>query len=300
MDENSEKSTVEQFYCGRYQKSCLVDLDDDKHGQYLHVEDPVVLAALVAFCSRNNHRVFLRGSCRDFPKSFPSLFRDGDSFCSDPEERWSAYRCTLTKLREQLGGTRWDRENLGAVLQHYGIKTPWLDVVRSLHTAIWFATHTLDDDDDPSRRTVKRNTKEHGWISLFVNCRTGQRQLTVVDLWGAHSSKHIRPHVQQGLSLAMQCDPKDNEDHCPLTACESDFNTHRVARIRFPAQSELWRLCGHMFSSQFLFPTYKHDGSLRKLLDTAVRGILEEDQHPAKGTLGAVYTVGTGVSGSPE
>ena len=294
MEKNSEQGTVAQFCGDRYQNSGLVHMGEDDYGQYMHVKDPVVLAALVAFCSGNHHRVLLRGCCRNFPKSFPSLFRDQDSFCGDAEQRWSAYRCVLRKLKDLLSGTRWDRESLGAVLQHYGIKTPWLDVVRNLHTAIWFATHTLDIDD-PSRRAVKRSMEEHGWISLYVNSRAGQRQLTVVDLWDAHSSQHVRLHAQQGLSLAMQCDTKNDEDHCPPAACTSDFNTHRVARIRFPAQSEHWRLCGHMFSSQFLFPAGEHDDSLKQLLDTAVLDILEEARikHGLdQGTLGAVYTVG--------
>ena len=298
MDENSDQGTVAQFYSNRYLDSGLVHLDEDEYGQYLRMKDPVVLAALVAFCSGNHHRVLLRGCCRNFPKSFPSLFRDQDSFCfcGDPETRWSAYRCVLRRLKALFNGTRWDRENLGAVLQHYGIKTPWLDVVRSLHAAIWFATHTLDIDE-PSHHVVKRSTKRHGWISLYVNRRAGLQQLTVVDLWDAHSSQHVRPHAQQGLFLAMQCDPKNDEDHRLPNACTSDFNTHRVARIRFPAQSERWRLCGHMFSSQFLFPACEHDDSLRQLLRTAVLDILEEARikHGLDpGTLGAVYTVGAG------
>ena len=212
-------------------------MGEDKHGRYTHVKDPVVLAAFIAFCSGNSHRVLLRGSCQSFPESFPSLFRDNNGFCGDPEaeKRWSAYRCVLRKLREEFKGARWDRENLGAVLQHYGIKTPWLDVVRNIHTAIWFATHTLDDG--PSPRVVKRSMEEYAWISLYVDSREG-RKLKVVDLWNVHSSKHVRPHAQQGLSLAMQSDPKNEEDLCPPVACASDFNTHRVARIRFPAQSE--------------------------------------------------------------
>ena len=294
MDEKFEQTTVAQFYRGRYRKSHLVDLAEDKCGQYLHMEDPVVLAALAAFCSGNRHRVFLRGSCQDYPESLPSLFRDNGSFCGNPKERLAAYRHALRRIRERFRGTRWDRENLGAVLQHYGVKTPWLDVVRSLHTAIWFATHTLNEDD-PAHRPVERNTMEYGWISLYVDSRAGQRQLTVVDLWDAHSSQHVRPHAQQGLSLAMRSDPTDTQAHCPVAASESDFNTHRVARIRLPAQSERWRLCGHMFSSRFLFPTFEHDDTLRKLRRSAVREILEEacmTHGLDAGTLGTIYTVG--------
>ena len=81
-------------------------MGEDDYGQYMHVKDPVVLAALVAFCSGNHHRVLLRGCCRNFPKSFPSLFRDQDSFCGDAEKRWSAYRCVLRKLKECIRSTR--------------------------------------------------------------------------------------------------------------------------------------------------------------------------------------------------
>ena len=92
----------------------------------------------------------------------------------------------------------------------------------------------------------------------------------------------------------MQCDPKNERDNYPPTALTSDFNTHRVARIRFPAQSEQWRLCGHMFSSQFLFPACEHDDSLKRLLDADVLNILEKarmNHDLDQGTLGAVYAV---------
>ena len=193
-----------------------------------------------------------------------------------------------------LAGTRWDRDNLGAVLQHYGIKTPWLDVVRSIPTAIWFATHRLVETRDPSRRAVEHSGERHGWISLYVCSASGQQRLTVVDLMEAHSSQHVRPQAQHGLSLAMHRHPKNDEDHFPPAACTSDFNTHRIACVRFPARSERWKLCGHLFSARYLFPAPRHDDSLRQLRHGTVRQILEDARSAHeldKGTLGAVYTV---------
>ncbi|MXY25399.1 MAG: FRG domain-containing protein [Acidobacteria bacterium] len=232
MDLDSEKSTAAQFH-DEHQDSASVRLKTDNKGDYLHMKDPVVLATLIAFCSGDGHRIFLRGCRRDFPKCLPSIFRDKDESCSDPEKRWSAYKCILKKLRTQFDGTRWDEEDLGAVLQHYGIKTPWLDVVQNIHTAVWFATHKLDARNS-SHRVVKPTTNEHGWIYLYVDRRAG-RKLNVVDLRAAHSSQHTRPHVQQGLSLAMQGDPNDDGEF-RLTA-DQDFITYQVARVRFPAQS---------------------------------------------------------------
>ena len=47
----------------------------DSAGAYLHVNDPMGLAAFVAFCSGKHRRIYLRGSTSDYPYSVPTLFR---------------------------------------------------------------------------------------------------------------------------------------------------------------------------------------------------------------------------------
>ena len=222
---------------------------------YMRVDDPMGLAAFVAYCSGKHRRIYLRGSRCNHPHSVPGLFRRddggqyGDAEC---EQRWNAYTELLKQLKIILKGRRWHRTGLGAVLQHYGFRTPWLDVVRNLHTAIWFATRD---------KALESEREPFGWISLYVNT---PRRLKVVDLWGQHSSRHFRPHVQQGLSLAMQRD--DAQSPCK----QQDFNIqHCIARIRF-RRSERWVLGGHMFSQQFLFPGQEDDSSLQQLSNSAV------------------------------
>ena len=220
----------------------------DEAGSYMHVHDPTGLAVFVAYCS-GRRRIYLRGGTKKYPHSIPSLFRGPDDRQYDYhgcERRWRAYKDLLTRLRPMLNGRRWRRPGLGAVLQHYGLKTPWLDVVRNFYTAIWFAT---------SDKETENQRKVDGWISLYVNER---RKLKVIDIWGEHSSKHFRPHVQQGLSLAMQPD----DAHAP---CEQqDFDRYRIALIRFRRSAE-WNLGAHMFSRRFLFPNRTRDDSLRQL-----------------------------------
>ena len=305
MVTNSKRSAVAQFCDSeRYKNSSLVYKDEDDYGEYMHVQDPVVLAAFVAFCSDDHRPVFLRGCCRgDFPHSYPSLYRDGPDgkdYCKDPDKRWRAYKSLLKKLEELkqqgvLTGTRWDRPNLGAILQHYGVKTPWLDVVRNLYTAIWFATHELVDvKKDPLRRKVKPTREDDGWILLFAACRPGQQRLTVGDLMETQSSLHVRPHAQHGLSLGMKCDPTERDEGFPPTARTTDFNTHRITRVRFPARSEKWKLCGHMFRSSFLFPGRQHDDSLQQLMSDEVRSAIKDacsECNIDKNALGTVYTV---------
>ena len=227
----------------------------DAAGAYMHVHNPMGLAAFVAYCSGRHRRIYLRGCTIDHPYSVPTLFRrDGVGQQYDYpecERRWCAYQDLLTRLRGILDGTRWHRPGLGAVLQHYGLKTPWFDVVRNVYTAMWFAT-----DDKASGN----GCGPFGWISLYANTR---KELRVIDLWGKHSSKHFRPHMQQGLSLAMQAD--DVQKPCR----QQEFNKYRIAQIRF-RQSGEWDLGGHMFSRRFLFPCQMHDDSLHQLSDSAV------------------------------
>ncbi len=227
----------------------------DSAGAFMQVNDPMGLAAFIAYCSGKHRRIYLRGCTTDHPHSVPTLFRrNGVGQQYDYQEcvrRWRAYKELLWRLRQILDGGRWQRAALGAVLQHYGLKTPWFDVVRNLHTAIWFATRD---------QAAGKACSPLGWISLFVNSR---KELQIIDLWGKHSSKHFRPHMQQGLSLAMQSDSADE------LRPQQEFNKYRIAQICFRRSVE-WDLCGHMFSRGFLFPCQSHDDSLRRLSNSDV------------------------------
>ena len=165
------------------------------------------------------------------------------------------------------------------MLQHYGIRTPWLDVVRNLYTAIWFATH--DFETRGSCFVAIPSEREHGYISLY-DARTGKDALRVADLWGEDSSRHFRPHAQHGLSLARQ----DDDD----PPSELDLEPYRVAHVCFP-NSQQWALCGHLFSARFLFPAPEYDDSLKQLSRPDVRSTLDractKNDLPL-GTLGAV------------
>ena len=264
------KNVMEQFKERYYSEDVSVELFP-KHGdpEYIHVDDPVTLASFVAFCSTSDRRIFLRGSTDNYRGSVPALFRDAEGMQCGKDEcsrRWCAYRCLLTKLGCELKGSRWEDADLGAVLQHYGIKTPWLDVVRSLYIAIWFSTHTLETRG--SCRVARWSERRYGWISFFAQQRDGLTALEVCDLWGEHSSRHIRPHVQQGLSLAMQ------KDAATDARAQQDCDPYRIAQVRF-SNAPAWKFFGHMFAARFLFPAPEWDDSLRELARPVVQDILD-------------------------
>lgn len=277
-------------------------LTSDNGHEYVQVEDPLHLASFVAFCSGSSQRVFLRGEVRDYPTSGPSLFRNAEGHLLPEDERekhWYAYQDALLKLRKKLvrsKESRWRRPNIGAILQHYGIRTPWLDVVRNLHTAIWFATNELSMSTSSNpERIAKRSNEEHGWVSVYaLTTSRSPDQLKVNELLQDHSSRHFRPHAQQGLSIAMQQDSK------AFPSGKQDFRDYRVGHVCFPnpwkqGNSTKWKLSGHMFTASFLFPDSKNDNSLKELEDAhasqLLRDVCQCHKLDRTDTLGTVYRV---------
>ena len=257
-----------ELYSKHGQQSTRVD-ESCEDAEYMSVNEPLALAAFVAFCSETHREVFLRGCTRHYGQSVPSLFRDNFGEQCDNgtlSKRWSAYQKLLNELNSGLKGIRWTRDKRGAVLQHYGIRTPWLDLVRNLYTAIWFANHEFETRG--SCRVAVPSKQRYGWISLYMK-REGENSPIVGDLWSEQSSRHLRPHVQQGMSLAMQ------NDNAQSPQSKQDFKKYQVAEVRFP-NSKQWRLHGHMFSTRFLFPSPEHDDSLRQLSRASVQQILDK------------------------
>ena len=251
------------------------DNDIDKSGnQYLCIEKPAVLAAFFAFCSgpTPDKQVYLRGCTRDYQNVFPSLFRPSErneELCTCAcEIRWNAYKYALENIRTKLSNeSRWERANVGAILQHYGVNTPWLDVIRNLYTAIWFATHEFHRGPPNS---YKPSRCQFGWISFYRRIRDpNTHDLKLIDLSGEHSSMFVRAHVQHGMSIAMQ----DDNVGAPVPLDSQDFNYYRIANVRFPITDE-WKSCGALFSPDFMFPSKDLDSSLRRLVECNIDQIL--------------------------
>ena len=264
-------------------------LEQSKDSVYLRMEQPSSLAAFFAFCNgkKPNTRIYLRGGTKNFPTTFPSLFREQAYGCGKEEKdkRWKAYKCVLQRIRT-LDGGRWRRKDIGAVLQHYGIKTPWLDVVRNLYTAIWFASHDLMGIG--MNGETKPTSGQYGWISVYRRRNSSSKKLFVKDLSNYHSSRHLRSHTQHGMSIAMQPDEDVQPHQC------QDFNRYRIAQIRIPIEKK-WSLYGHMYSSAFMFPPHDLDDSLKRLSASSVQDILNDACNEFKldsGSLGRICCYG--------
>lgn len=258
MGKPNTTSYARQFV-GRRDRSCRVLHEDGV--EVLAVNEPTQLANFVAFCKAQGRSIYLRGHSSPHQHLLPTLFR-GPS--NDHRARWTAYKAFIRRLPGNVRGTRFRRNNFGAVLQHYGFNTPWLDVVDDLHVALWFALNARHSVDG-GRVTYERAPSEHGRITLIATPRNVRRQ----DLRETQSSRNTRCHVQQGFSIAMQPDGAANYGR------EQDFARYVVGTVRIP-NVDCWHLTGFMASQSYLFPCRTIDDTYHRLLAPDVADLLDE------------------------
>jgi hypothetical protein len=244
----------------------------------LDATEPTVLANFIAYWKSpgrgRGRQIFLRGESEFHLTLVPKLFRSPGI----QSKTWAAYRAFIKGLPARVRGTRFRRSNFGAVLQHYGFHTPWLDVVDDVNAAIWFALHERSQDSaiyryHPSKRS-------HGWVVLVA----AGRGVRVQNLRENHSSRNSRCNAQQGYSLAMQYDNEDHEHR------QQDFGARVIGRVRIP-NSPQWHLRGFRASQGYFFPVSDYDDTYRQLLTPAVETLVEriEREHDLqRGALGRV------------
>lgn len=188
-----------------------------------------------------------------------------------------------------VGGTY--RAAAEPLLQHYGIRTRWLDVVDNVWIALWFACHeqvTTSRHAFHSRRSSEAEEADLSEGTLAEPGRpafqrhpmayvavldTGMLRTTavpgysigdntrLVDLRYAVPSVYLRPHAQHGLLIA------------PAKLADTDdgaLTDRVVAYVEILLRDALdWLGTGAMLSPFVLFPPAATDEGFRRLLDYA-------------------------------
>ena len=116
----------------------------DKENNIFEICSPHVLTQLIGYAKfffRKDGVVLFRGQTKNHKSMIPSLFRESPSLSSvgHKQEILDNYIKRMIDNRAFLKRT----ESIAyeALLQHYGIKTRWLDLVDNIWIALWFATH---------------------------------------------------------------------------------------------------------------------------------------------------------------
>jgi hypothetical protein len=236
-----------------------IEYVDSNKLRYLKIRDFPILAGFTGYlkfqCRKRDGKakVFYRGQNKDFDLT-PSLFRDYDDIEIDNKRianRLKAYKELLEKTSVLYKARRFKNENLNPILQHYGIRTPWIDLVDNIFVAIWFAINKFEENSNGILE-CKPSSEKHGWIYYFqVN-----DDIEYYDLRERHSSLSLRLHSQHGISATRK---------------DSDWNIHNrnldeyvCARVKFPITDD-WLLRGRIFNPAFMFPGEKFDNTYKYL-----------------------------------
>lgn len=230
-------------------------------------------AGYLKFALSKDGPVYFRGQPQKYPTMMASVHR-GTSALG-----------TLRKRVNELGELRNKARYAGAfitatpeyahdaLLQHYGIRTNWLDVVDNLWVALWFACHNAraygrrGEYLHFERRQAASD--EFAFIAL-IQCgatssvanspglyRSGA--FDVIDLRTAAPSLYLRPHAQHGLLIKRRTLD---------TATDGDLMPQVVGWIAIPVSTaQSWLGRGDLLSVHSLFPPPHYDVGLRRLLD---------------------------------
>lgn len=259
--------------------------------------------------------VLLRGQTSLYPKLSASLFRPSPGSPSvnrrnraknigELVARAASWTCDhrhhrsatcSEKVRQprrsevQLVAAGTPRYAVEPLLQHYGIRTRWLDVVDNLWVALWFACHRFVTIEDSFQHVVRRvpeaePEEDRFAYLLIVMLMEAAPEVhpglfrdpgagTVVDLRRAVPSFYLRPHAQHGLLVHPADDDASN-----LTVVPVKVGLRRALE---------WLGNSLLLSDHGLFPPATVDTGYRKLL--GVHKIFDIPE-----ALGRVVSIGPG------
>ena len=103
-------------------------------------------------------KVLMRGQSHNHPGMVPGLFRPPTHAIPRPS-LLDAEMLFEKQIRRRVKLGRFKRPHLAALLQHYGYRTSWLDVVDNLWVAVWFATNSIGAADKRSRVSTHQDPR---------------------------------------------------------------------------------------------------------------------------------------------
>jgi len=212
-------------------------------------------------------------------RKYVDVLMEGECTCHGNRPLWYCPEVVESHGRGRpgsglTGGT--PRAAVEPLLQHYGLRTRWVDAVDNIWVALWFACHTLQVNSKSKkyayhvRRSIAQEPEGYAYISVISSgplerigspgCWEGPKS-RLIDLRIAAPSLYLRPHAQHALSIAAHnWNELDTIDIGPLH--------NATLRIRL-GDALLWLGDGTMLRPFVLFPPAAIDDGYRRLLDRA-------------------------------
>lgn len=266
--------------------------------QVFHVDSLHALtqaAGYLKFVLRDSGPVFFRGQGSQYSSMYASLYR-GVSSTGGQKKREQALALYLQRAREAEAFIKSTPDYAHEpILQHYGVRTRWLDLVDNIWVALWFACHQANVLGSRSEylhfhRKQRPYPETDGPAFVYVALvSTGKVSATAdqpgvyrgaeaeaIDLRVAAPSLYLRPHAQHGVLIRK----RNNHDYE-----SSNLQALVVGLVRAELGAALqWLGLGDLLSVHTLFPPPHYDFGYRRLLAKSLI--------PKQRSLGSVQHVG--------
>ncbi|ADL34651.1 FRG domain-containing protein [Butyrivibrio proteoclasticus B316] len=232
-----------------------------------HIETVNDLNQFIGYAKRINNKygdVYFRGQTSLYNgKMIPSLYRGQERLDSITEK----YNRRINKVVKSKGFKGYDRAIFEPLIQHYGIKTPYIDLVDNVWVALWFALHEAQTKIINSHEYVYYydSKAKFSYIVLMLSDATKGKEekpgvyvgekTTLIDLRKSTSSVFLRPHAQHAYMI------KKNEE------CPGDYSDLIVGIAQIPTSKGLsWLGCNEFLSLKSLFPACHFDSGYEHFL----------------------------------
>lgn len=293
------ESLIQQFVDKRFLKtkhpSLKLATNPNTNREYVYIDDLMLIVRFLGYIKfeynrpNNRNHIFMRGQVCDYEKMIPSLFRGKNLSPGEKEKRLRAFEKVKEEIHKLKKAARFKGELGGASLQHYGLKTPWLDLVDNIFIGIWFARNQMKCMEEDVYE-IEKSQNEFGWIYLLkadyetkINsegiCIGNETQWC--DLRYHHRDLSLRPHFQHGIFIAKSTYSEENYD----------LQNSIVATIKFPIhlKNDIQDV-----SPNHIFPEKQYDNTYKYLTEPEINmKILEIENEFGldKRDLGRMFTI---------
>jgi FRG domain len=225
----------------------------------------------------NSELIYFRGESKLYPSLPPTAFRGMQ------KQRGSAnainrINAAIKQFARPLGSTGAYAHE--ALLQHYGLKTTWIDLVDNIWVALWFACHTAHTRGSCGeylhfeRRVPRKDPTSKAYILLVAADAVAPdpkkpgfysgSNTELLDLRIAAPSVFLRPHAQHGLLMRR----RGNTVERPL---DYSSQTRGILEIDLTDALE-WLGNSTALSTHSLFPPPSYDNGYGNLLGADFTG----------------------------
>lgn len=275
------ESLIQKFVNKKYLKkkhpSLEIGMNPETNREYVYIDDLMLIVRFLGYIkfeyNRPNGRdhIFIRGQVNDYKNMIPSIFRGENLTSERRKKRLNAFTRIKEEIYKLKPAARFKGEIGGASLQHYGLKTPWLDLVDNIFIGLWFARNQMEWIEK-EKYEIERSKNEFGWIYFLkagYDVKVNDEGLCIgdktqwCDLRYHHRDLSLRPHFQHGIFIAKSNYSYENYD----------LNEEVVATIKFPInlKNDIQDV-----SPNHIFPEKRYDNTYKYLTEPIVNERIAE------------------------